>query len=96
MGILAIKVLAIWSLLALGMGVALGAVIDKAERLQKDEFLMAVFANPGKSASPPLGKFNPASQITPRSFSNSLSPARTIFGFAVLNGSSPGMRSSQR
>ena len=44
MGILAIKVLAIWSLVAVVTGFALGAIIHKAERVHKDEFLTALFA----------------------------------------------------
>jgi hypothetical protein len=44
MGILAVKVLAIWSFVDLVIGFALGAVIRKGERLRKDAFLTALFA----------------------------------------------------
>lgn len=44
MGILAIEVLGIWSLLALVAGLVLGAAIGKSSRVQKDEFLACLFA----------------------------------------------------
>jgi hypothetical protein len=45
MGILAVEVLAIWSLVALVTGFGLGAIIHKADRLHKDEFLRILFSN---------------------------------------------------
>ncbi len=44
MGILAIEVLGIWSLVALLAGLALGAAIRKNERAQMDEFLSCLFS----------------------------------------------------
>ena len=44
MGILIVKILAMWSLMALVAGLGLGAAIRKAERVRKDEFLSSVFA----------------------------------------------------
>jgi hypothetical protein len=44
LGILAMKVLAIWSLVALVSGVILGAAIRKSERTHRDEFLDALFS----------------------------------------------------
>jgi hypothetical protein len=44
MGILAVKVLIIWSVIAFVTGLALGAVIRRGERVHKDEFLTAIFA----------------------------------------------------
>jgi hypothetical protein len=45
MAILAVEIIAIWSLVALTTGLALGAVIGKAERLNQDEFLSVLFSN---------------------------------------------------
>lgn len=45
MGILAVEVLAIWFLVAMVAGFGLGAIIHQAERLHKDEFLVALFSN---------------------------------------------------
>ena len=45
MGILIVKVLVMWSLVALVTGLALGAAIQRAERVRKDEFLSCVFAS---------------------------------------------------
>jgi hypothetical protein len=44
MGILAIEVLGIWSLVALLAGLALGVAFRKSARVQKDEFLACLFA----------------------------------------------------
>jgi hypothetical protein len=44
MGILAIKILGIWSVLALVTGLAIGAIIQKGERLRQDEFLTFLFS----------------------------------------------------
>jgi hypothetical protein len=44
MGILAVEILTIWSLVALFTGVAMGAVIQRGDRLRKDEFLTFLFA----------------------------------------------------
>jgi hypothetical protein len=44
MGILILKVLAMWSLVAMVAGLALGAAIRRGERVRKDEFLSCVFA----------------------------------------------------
>jgi hypothetical protein len=44
MGVLALEVLAIWLLVSLVAGLALGAVIRKGERARKDEFWSWVFA----------------------------------------------------
>ena len=45
MGILLLKVLAMWSLVALVAGLGLGAAIRRGERVRKDEFLSCVFAS---------------------------------------------------
>jgi hypothetical protein len=44
MGILILKVLAMWSLVAMVAGLGLGAAIRRGERVRKDEFLSCVFA----------------------------------------------------
>jgi hypothetical protein len=44
MGILILKVLASWSLLAMAAGLVLGAAIRRGEQVRKDEFLSCVFA----------------------------------------------------
>ena len=44
MGMLILKVLAMWSLVAMIAGLGLGAAIRKGERVRKDEFLSCVFA----------------------------------------------------
>lgn len=44
MGILILKVLAMWSLVAMVAGLGLGAAIRRGERARKDEFLSCVFA----------------------------------------------------
>jgi hypothetical protein len=44
MGILAMEILGIWSLVALVAGLALGAAIGKSARVQKDEFLACLFS----------------------------------------------------
>jgi hypothetical protein len=45
MGILIVKVLATWSLVALVAGLGLGAAIRRGERVRKDEFLSCIFAS---------------------------------------------------
>lgn len=45
MGILILKVLAMWSLVAFAAGFALGAAIRRGERVRRDEFLSCVFAS---------------------------------------------------
>lgn len=45
MGLLVVEILATWSLIALMTGLALGAVIGKAERVNQDEFLSTLFSN---------------------------------------------------
>lgn len=45
MGILIVKVIAMWSLVGLVAGLSLGAAIRRGERLRKDEFLSCVFAS---------------------------------------------------
>ncbi len=45
MGILLLKVVAMWSLVALVAGLSLGAAIRRGERVRKDEFLSCVFAS---------------------------------------------------
>lgn len=45
MGILILKVLVSWSLVALLAGLGLGAAISRGERVRKDEFLTYVFAS---------------------------------------------------
>lgn len=45
MGILVLKVLAMWSLLAAVTGLSLGAAIRRGEQVRKDEFLSYVFAS---------------------------------------------------
>jgi hypothetical protein len=45
MGIIIVKVLATWSLVALVIGLGLGAAIRRAERVRRDEFLTCVFAS---------------------------------------------------
>jgi len=44
LGILAIEILGIWSLVAVATGLALGATIRKGERIHKDEFLSCLFS----------------------------------------------------
>ena len=44
MGILFLKVVATWSLVAIVTGFSLAAAIRRGERLRKDEFLSCVFA----------------------------------------------------
>lgn len=44
MGILILKILVSWSIVAMIMGFFLGAAIGKGERLRRDEFLSCVFA----------------------------------------------------
>jgi hypothetical protein len=44
MFLLAIKILSIWTLAAMAAGFCLGAVIRKAERDHKEEFLDALFS----------------------------------------------------
>ena len=44
MGILILKFLGMWSLVAVVAGLGLGAMIRKGERTRKDEFLSCVFA----------------------------------------------------
>lgn len=45
MGIIIVKVLGMWSLVALVIGLGLGAAIRRAERVRRDEFLTCVFAS---------------------------------------------------
>lgn len=45
MGILILKVLGAWSLVAIVAGLALGAAISRGERVRRDEFLSCVFAS---------------------------------------------------
>jgi hypothetical protein len=45
MGILLLKILITWSLVALVAGLGLGAAISRGERVRKDEFLSYVFAS---------------------------------------------------
>jgi hypothetical protein len=45
MTFLILKVLAMWSLLALVTGLGLGAAIRRSERARKDEFLSRLFAS---------------------------------------------------
>jgi hypothetical protein len=45
MGILILKVLAMWSLISLVAGLGLGAAIRRGERARRDEFLSCVFAS---------------------------------------------------
>jgi hypothetical protein len=45
MGILLLKVLVTWSLLAVAAGFALGAAISRGDRVRRDEFLSCVFAS---------------------------------------------------
>jgi hypothetical protein len=45
MGILILKVLAMWSLVAMLAGLTLGAAIRRGERARKDELLSSVFAS---------------------------------------------------
>jgi hypothetical protein len=45
MSILILKVLGMWSLVAVVAGLALGAAIRRGERVRKDEFLSCVFAS---------------------------------------------------
>lgn len=44
MGMLILKVFAMWSLVAMIAGLGLGAAIRRGERVRKDEFLSCVFA----------------------------------------------------
>jgi len=45
MGILILKVMVTWSLVAIVAGLGLGAAISRGERVRKDEFLSCVFAS---------------------------------------------------
>ena len=45
MGIVIIKVLAMWSLVAVMAGFGLGAAIRRGDRLRKDDFLSCVFSS---------------------------------------------------
>ncbi len=45
MRILAVEIFVVWSVVALLAGLAVGAVIGKADRIRKDEFLSALFSN---------------------------------------------------
>jgi hypothetical protein len=45
MGILILKLLAMWSLVSLMSGFGLGAAIRRGERVSKEEFLSYVFAS---------------------------------------------------
>jgi len=45
MGVLMLKVLVMWSLAALVIGLVLGAAIRRGERVRKDEFLSCVYAS---------------------------------------------------
>jgi hypothetical protein len=45
MGMLILKVLAMWSLVAVVAGFGLGAAIRRGERVRKDEFLSYMFAS---------------------------------------------------
>jgi hypothetical protein len=45
MGILILKILASWSIVAMVMGFFLGAAISRGERVRRDEFLSCVFAS---------------------------------------------------
>jgi hypothetical protein len=45
MGILILKVLVTWSLVAVVAGLAVGAAISRGERVRKDEFLSYVFSS---------------------------------------------------
>ncbi len=45
MGILVLKVLALWSLVAMVAGLSLGAAIRRGDRVRKDVFLSCVFAS---------------------------------------------------
>jgi hypothetical protein len=44
MGILAVEILAAWSLASFATGLVLGVVIRKGERIHKEEFLSALFS----------------------------------------------------
>jgi hypothetical protein len=45
MGILLLKILITWSLVAVVAGLGLGAAISRGERVRKDEFLSCVYAS---------------------------------------------------
>jgi hypothetical protein len=45
MGILILKVLVTWTLVAVATGFSLAAAIRRGERVRKDEFLSCVFAS---------------------------------------------------
>lgn len=45
MGILILKVLSMWSLVAVAAGFGLGAAIRRGDRVRKDEFLSCVFSS---------------------------------------------------
>jgi hypothetical protein len=45
MGVLVLKIFAMWSLVSVVAGLALGAAIRKGERVRKDAFLSCVFAS---------------------------------------------------
>jgi hypothetical protein len=44
MGILVLSVLAMWLLVAVAAGLALGSMIRKADRIRKDEFLADLYS----------------------------------------------------
>jgi hypothetical protein len=45
MGILILKILLLWSLTGFATGLALGAIIRRAERARSDKYLSCVFAS---------------------------------------------------
>lgn len=45
MGVLIVKIFAMWSLAALATGLVLAAAIRRGERIRKDEFLSYIFAS---------------------------------------------------
>ena len=44
MGVLALEILGVWSVIAIVAGLVLGAAIGKSARVQKDEFLSCLFS----------------------------------------------------
>jgi hypothetical protein len=52
MGVLAMEVLTVWSLLAVATGIAAGAVIHKADQMHKEEYLAAIFATLARQQAP--------------------------------------------
>lgn len=52
MGVMILKILGMWSLVAIAAGLSLGAAIRRGERARKEQFLSYVFASLETSQDP--------------------------------------------